>query len=176
MSIEKDKTTAFHQLLRNARRRMGVSQSALAEETGCSQSAISMMEKGRVDALSFDKLERISERLGVPIPKEKAGSVTAGSAAGFCPECECPSNKPYLVGDNVFWRPSIRQVSLSRGIYCQDCGEVLETACPHCSRVIQGGACCPHCGNAYVSATEEQIEKVRHQRVGWLQRIINENE
>ncbi len=165
MSDEDNRTTAFHRLLHDARRRMGISQSSLAKETGCSQSAISMMEKGRVDALSIEKLNRIAERLGVPVPEEKSRSSTAWPAAGFCPECECPSNKPYLVGDNVLWRPSIREVSLSRGVYCQDCGEVLETTCPNCNRAIQDGACCPYCGNAYVIASEEQTTRVRRQQM-----------
>ena len=50
-----------------ARRREGLSQSALAEEVGCMQSAISMFEKGNVTKLSKETIQKLSDRLKVPL-------------------------------------------------------------------------------------------------------------
>lgn len=164
MSDSLQQTTPFFQQLRAARRSQGISQSVLAAETGCTQSAVSMMEKGRMDALGRDKLVRIAERLGVALPKDAGPAAADGPVSGFCPECDCPSNEPYLVGPHVFFRPIIRPASAAHGHHCPDCGEVLETACPHCGRTIQEGACCRHCGTPYVIAPPETVAAIRRRK------------
>jgi transcriptional regulator with XRE-family HTH domain len=140
-----------------ARRKEGLSQSLLAEEVGCMQSAISMFEKGNVTKLSEETIIKLSKRLNVPLEEEKSPLVSSISSDfvhlvhGFCPDCSCPSNVPYLVGDRLFFRPSRHLASPSGGKRCALCGEVLELRCPVCGAALNDGACCGMCGTVYVT-------------------------
>ncbi len=140
---------------KDARRALGLTQTALAQEIGCHQAALSMFEKGNPTKLSEEYVNRLSARLGLDIKalseelaaeEREAVSRLASVAVGFCPEPECPSNSPYSVAGRTLYR-----VTLQKGRYCAHCGEVLETRCPHCGAAINEGACCSSCGNPYVS-------------------------
>lgn len=54
-------------LIRNVRKRRGLTQNDLATQTGTTQAYISNIEKGKVNP-SLDMLERISEALKMPVP------------------------------------------------------------------------------------------------------------
>ena len=142
-----------------ARRREGLSQSALAEEVGCMQSAISMFEKGNVTKLSKETIQKLSDRLKVPLEDNDSeiANITSipaiKSVYGFCPDCSCPSNVPYLVGERLFFRPSRHLASPTGGKRCALCGEVLELHCPVCGAGLNDGACCGVCGSPYVTST-----------------------
>ena len=109
--------------LRDARRGKRLSQAALAREAGCTQSAISMMELGRSDAVARETLLKIAAILDVPLDQ---AAVAAGGAAAprravaprlCCPQAECPSNVPFAVGESLsFW--SGRQPEGHNGPYC----------------------------------------------------------
>lgn len=140
---------------KDARRALGLTQTALAHEIGCHQAALSMFEKGNPTKLSEEYVNRLSARLGLDIKalseelaaeEKESVSRLASVATGFCPEPECPSNSPY----SVAWR-TLYRVTLQKGRYCAHCGEVLETRCPHCGAAINDGACCSSCGSPYVS-------------------------
>ena len=141
-----------HVMLRDARRAAGMTQSALASAVSCKQSAISMMERGRVDALAQGTLENIAEMLGVDLPDQAKPSVlqdlTVISAGAYCPTFDCPSNLPYMVGGEIFFAPS----SSGGSKHCSYCGELVESRCPGCGAVVESGACCLVCGTAYVSS------------------------
>lgn len=141
-----------------ARRKEGLSQSALAEEVGCMQSAISMFEKGNVTKLSEETIQKLSKRLNVPLQDENTslnsnnGDISFTNIVyGFCPDCSCPSNVPYLAGGRLFFRPSRHLASPAGGKRCALCGEVLELRCPVCGAALNDGACCGICGTAYVT-------------------------
>ncbi len=129
-----------------------MTQSALASAAGCRQSAVSMMERGREDALSYATLEKIAELLGVELPADFAPVAShypvTGAGRGYCPAFDCPSNSPYVVGGELFLLPSLD----SGGKYCRYCGELLEFRCPGCGSPVGDGACCVLCGAAYVSS------------------------
>lgn len=137
--------------LRNARRKAGMTQAGLAVAVGCAQSAVSMMEKGRTDALARDKLEEIARKLDVDLSaysiEQKSRHVTGFA---FCPNYECPSNRAYLAGNDVFFWPEDGLMILPDAVYCRYCGEVLVRNCCVCGRPAAEGACCRHCGNAYI--------------------------
>ncbi len=140
--------------LRAARRAQGISQSDLAREVGCRQSAISMMERGHSAALSQAMLERIRERLGLT-PDASAPDAANGAppspGLAYCPNPDCPSNLPVSVGDTVTFWPSAQPGS---GRYCGLCGEVLSYHCsnPLCRSPSRTSACCMNCGTPWVTA------------------------
>ena len=151
--------------IREARRSRGLSQSELAAEVGCKQSALSMFEQGDGTKLNDAVVERLAKKFGVDINATAAeceeGSqptvVQIGSqspAAGFCPNPKCPTNRLYKVGGRDCYRPDRTAADPVGGKFCAICGEVLEKKCPNCGAAVHDGAYCSFCGSAYVSAYE----------------------
>lgn len=144
---------------KEARKAKGLNQSALAKAVGCQQSAISMFEGGMVTKLSDDTVQKLSEFLGVPLEEVKVAEPVPAPAMpvleslpvkGYCPNCRCPSNVPYVVEGRLFFRPSHLEVPAGAK-YCPDCGELLEMRCPVCGAPLNAGACCAICGSTYVT-------------------------
>ena len=145
---------------KEARKGKGLSQSSLAVEVGCKQSAISAFENGDATKLSDATVKKISEVLGVsleaPKREEKAPqpvAVPGMMVRGYCPDPNCPSNVPYVVGDRLFFKTLRDKASPNGGTRCACCGEVLEMRCPACGAPLNDGACCGVCGASYVSIT-----------------------
>lgn len=159
-------TLPLHLQLRNARRSRGISQVELAQQVECKQSAISMMEGGRMSALARPTLEKIAAILGVELPPEiEAETPSAGAATHvapslpeaprvrICPNSECPGNIPYRVGEEVFFLPKGHHTSGNR---CPYCGEVLVGVCPECGAPLHAaGGCCTECGASLITAVQE---------------------
>ncbi len=147
-----DNLIPLHRRLRAARRAHGLTQSALAAEAGCQQSALSMMERGKVDALAHPTLVKIAELLGVeldPVEEQRTTPVVmAGGGRAICTNSDCPANVPYLAGDELLLWP--REQPTPGGNYCAWCGEVVARHCRHCQAAIGKGACCTACGTPYL--------------------------
>jgi transcriptional regulator with XRE-family HTH domain len=148
----------LHEAVLTARRRQGLTQSELASRVGSSQSAISMFEAGRADALSQEKIVLIARELGLDL-SVLAAAPEAGPAAPeilkFCPVDDCPSNVPYVSRGRLGYHPALVEGPASERTRCRYCGELLESACPNeeCRLPVAEGACCRGCGTAYVTAT-----------------------
>ena len=149
-----------------ARRTKGLRQTELAVQVGCTQSALSMFEGGQPTKLSDETVKKLSEVLGVPLQEEKSSpDVKLASESctpqvvvrGFCPNCHCPSNVPYVVEGRLLYRPSRKVASPTGGVRCTQCGEVLEMRCPRCGAHLNDGACCAVCGAAYVTPVVEEV-------------------
>jgi DNA-binding Xre family transcriptional regulator len=158
----RDKTEDLYRKLLAARRRRGMTQSELAVQTGCRQSAISMMERGKPDALSWQKLEAVAALLDVDISDYatkkddtvEATKIPATSVAGICPVFDCPSNLPFVVNGRLLVLPRTTVRGGER--HCAYCGELLESLCPECGApVVAGRACCGECGAAYITVPQE---------------------
>lgn len=139
--------------LRDARRDKGMTQCALARQLDCRQSAISMLEGGRPEALSQDTIARLAALLGVTLvvaPTSTTNAFISPAGRVYCPQAECPSNVPFAInGEVIFWpRP---QPDTSNGRHCAFCGEVLTAGCPACGTPIGEGGCCRACGSVLVS-------------------------
>jgi transcriptional regulator with XRE-family HTH domain len=150
----------LHRMLADARRRRGLTQAELARQADCRQSAVSMMERGRSDALSWSKIEAIGAILEVDVavfaPKTSTEEVPAllVSAAGYCPQFDCPANIPYVVNGRLYALPRIT----STGKFCQYCGELLEKSCPECgAKIDKASACCQQCGSSYVATPDDFV-------------------
>lgn len=169
-----------------ARRAKGFRQTELAARIGCTQSALSMFEGGQPTKLSEDTVKKLSEVLEVPLVEEKTPVGTLPSSGltdsvnvvhGFCPNCLCPSNVPYVVGRHLFYRPSRQVASPTGGVRCTQCGELLEMRCPSCGASLNDGACCAACGSAYVTAVMEEgldvvaYAKIRREEILQLRRL-----
>ncbi len=163
--------------LRDARRARGLTQSVLAEQAGCKQSALSMMESGRMDALAGGTVAKIAEILGVaysPAPRDTPETRPAPPPAGrpICPNGACPSNVPFVVdGELLFWP---RRQPAPAGRHCAFCGEVLTDRCRACGTPVTAGACCVQCGAAHVpppagvsDEPEAWADKRRRQLADW---------
>jgi len=151
----------FFEQVRRRRRAEGLTQSALAGEVGCTQSAVSMFESGRSDALSAETRKRIAERLGLEAPAARAAGAASGEGellrevCKYCPVDDCPSNVPYAVRGALHFKPALVAAPADRPTYCAWCGEVLESACPNpaCGAAVTAGAFCRICGTRYVPVT-----------------------
>lgn len=133
-----------------ARREKGLTQTALAAEVGCKQSAISMLEAGQVSKLSKENIERIATVLGLTLHTSETQVVpSAGPQQGYCPNARCPTNTPYVVQEQLIFQPRLQSDT-----HCAFCGELLETRCPNCASPIHmEGAYCSRCGEARVTNT-----------------------
>jgi len=144
--------------IKEARREAKLSQSVLAAEVGCKQSALSMFEQGDGTKLNDAVVEKLAAKFGIdlkapveetPMPTESLRLVTT-PATGFCPNPHCPSNHSYEVDGRTFFRPDRASADPVGGKFCAFCGEVLEKHCPNCGAPIHEGAVCSHCGEPYV--------------------------
>ena len=146
---------------KEARQAKGYNQSTLARMVGCKQSAVSMFESGMTTKLSDETVKKLSEVLGVSIePKAKeeqsysnihVQTISGSVVHGYCPNCDCPSNVPYVVGYRLLYRPIRNIASPTGGTRCTQCGELLEMICPACGAPLNDGACCASCGSTYVA-------------------------
>ena len=144
-----------------ARRAKGIRQTDLAEQVGCKQSALSMFEGGQPTKLSDEAVKKLSEILGVPIvaentqgtncPRLEVPDENGIAVLGFCPNCHCLSNVPYVVDGRLFFRSPRKVASPTGGVRCTQCGEILEMRCPTCGASLNDGACCAACGAPYVT-------------------------
>ena len=149
--------------IRKGRREAGLSQSELAAEVGCKQSALSMFEQGDGTKLNEEVIEKLAEKFGIDIkqlPKKDEGLSKRVESPrglqkkegqrGYCPNPNCPSNHIYEVEGEAFARPDRMAADPVGGKYCALCGEVLEKKCPSCGAPIHDGAICSYCGERYV--------------------------
>ena len=150
--------------IKEARKAKGMNQSSLAQAVGCRQSAISMFEAGMASKLSEETVRKIGELLGVELNPAVMDSTeqdvsevpdeygSLNKTRGYCPNCSCPSNVPYVVDGRLLYRPSRSLASPLGGSRCAQCGDVLEMVCPSCGALLNDGACCCRCGNPYVAS------------------------
>ena len=149
----------LYRQIRLARRQQGMTQSQLAREAHCSQSAISMYESGHLDALAGKTVKLIAERFGIEIPVDTAASMGAPpvdlACRKYCPVDDCPSNIPYIAGAGLHFKPTLVEAPADETSHCGFCGEVLERACPqeHCGAPLNDGGFCERCGTSYVPVT-----------------------
>ncbi len=155
-----------------ARKAKGLRQTVLASQVGCTQSALSMFEGGQPTKLSDDSVKKLSELLGISLSDTKREVASPDVQMvyadlpvinGFCPNCQCPSNVPYVVGGRLFFRPSRTIASPNGGTRCTQCGEVLEMRCPKCGAPLNDGACCAVCGSNYVTPIlQEDVDLIAY--------------
>ena len=129
-----------------------------------------MFEAGMSTKLSDEMVKKMAEVLGLDLEamrkaeaerRKKAedsvvttnvvNPVPAMVVHGYCPNCHCPSNVPYVVEGRLYYRPSRNLASPNGGLRCSQCGELLELRCPVCGAPLNDGACCTVCGNPYVT-------------------------
>lgn len=151
--------------LKAARRAAGLSQTVLAVEVGCKQSALSMFEQGDGTKLNDEVIEKLAKRFGIELKQgsgvEGSSSSTRVSAVGlhiqsgqaFCPNPLCPSNHAYTVDGRDYVLPDRSAADPVGGKFCALCGEVLERRCPNCGASVHAGAICSLCGEPYVAVT-----------------------
>jgi transcriptional regulator with XRE-family HTH domain len=145
------------EVFRQARRDRGLTQSELAAQVGATQSAVSMFEAGKADALAEDTIRAMATAMGIDLPSAGEGRQPArGTAAGvakFCPAYDCPGNVPFLIGGRVRTLVSPVCALESEPTRCRLCGELLERCCPNaaCRAPVAAGAFCARCGTAYIA-------------------------
>jgi transcriptional regulator with XRE-family HTH domain len=148
----------LHERFRSQRRALGVTQSQLAEEVNCAQSAVSMFESGRMDVLSRDKVAAIAAVLDVDLDEIFSVDLAMNgpvSVLKYCPSDECPSNIPYVVRAQLCFQPKMVLAPTAQQTRCAGCGDVLEDCCPDesCCAPVEEGSFCMCCGSAYVTST-----------------------
>ena len=149
-----DSAEPFHLQVRAARRAAHWSQTELAAKAGCRQSQLSAFESGVPGKVSRETIAKLAELLGLdpPAADVAAPPSAAPGARARCPNFECPSNLPYLVGGQLLFLPL---GTAGSGAHCAICGEVLVRACPHCGAPIRApGGCCEACGAPIVEMPE----------------------
>lgn len=141
-----------------ARREAGLSQSEVAAEVGCKQSALSMFEAGDPTKLNDEVVEKLARKFNIsledpsPVKTENLSKeVVITGEKGFCPNPDCPSNRRYQVGGQLFLEPDRSMADPVGGKFCVKCGEVLEKRCPNCGAPLHDGAVCSFCGKSYIA-------------------------
>lgn len=142
---------SFCSALAKARRAAKLSQSEVAAEVGCKQSALSMFEQGETTKLNDEVVEKLSKKFNLDLKTSSGLPRPVQDVQGFCPNPQCPSNKAYLVGSRTFLRPDRDMADPVKGRFCAVCGEVLEKKCPNCGAFVHAGAVCSLCGEPYVA-------------------------
>lgn len=167
----------FSRRMRDARRAKGLTQADVARLVGCQQSQVSMLEGGLPNKVARETLAKIADLLGIEIPDPPATSVPAATGAlpfaghAFCPQPDCPSNTPYVVGGEIFFRPAPQPGVPRPGHRCAWCGEVLAFVCPKCGAAATAGACCRECGAplvmppAYIDSAPELWAENRRREI-----------
>lgn len=142
-----------------ARREAGISQTELAAEIGCKQSALSPFERGDGTKLSDEAIQKLSEKFGIPLPKDSSSAVQAPAFnlqpgfppfTGLCLNPDCPSHRKLMAGPRALIFPDRKLTDPVGGRFCAYCGEVLERKCPNCGSPVHDGAICSCCGKPYV--------------------------
>jgi len=151
-------STEFCVNLRLARREAGITQSALAREVGCKQSALSMFEQGDGTKLNNEVIKKLAKKFDLEITTDDAsvedaarGGPHALPGTAYCPNPKCPSNHRYQVEEKVLYRPDREAADPVGGKYCAVCGELLERNCPNCGAPVHDGAVCSICGDPYIA-------------------------
>lgn len=162
--MTEDGTENLHKQLRRARIEAGLTQAALAKQVGCKQSAVSMMEAGRREAMARETLAKVAAVLKFDLPEVSESAPQAFSNAfSVCGNFSCPSNLPYTVGEDVYFLPL---GTAGRGRHCILCGELLLSLCAHCDAPIGNlGGCCGACGELFVELPDGYVEDVS----GWVE-------
>ena len=150
--------------IKEARRAAKLSQSVVAAEVGCKQSALSMFEQGDGTKLNEEVINRLAKKFDVSLTAEKKieepesprvplafAPVQEIRIHGFCPNPHCPSNKVYEVDGRTFVLPNRTAADPVGGKFCTLCGEILEKRCPNCGAPVHDGAICSLCGDPYVA-------------------------
>lgn len=147
--------------LKEARRKAKLSQSELAVEVGCNQSALSMFESGDPTKLNDEVVEKLARKFKVDLqaaPSNAFADVSAltpplqrpSAHTGYCPNPNCPSNRRYEVEGRAFALPDRDVADPVGGRFCAMCGESLNRSCPNCGAPVHPGAICSICGEPYV--------------------------
>jgi transcriptional regulator with XRE-family HTH domain len=147
--------------VRKKRHEKHFSQSKLASRIGCSQTAISKIEKGDLSSLSEEKLSALCRELHVTV----APIVASRSVLAFCGNHDCPLGWREVVNGILVIQPAMFRIEAREMRFCKACGKPLLTACQEikCSALPQEGASfCTKCGTPLV-----KIE--RHQQTGDLE-------
>ena len=148
---------------KEARRDAGLSQSVLAAEVGCKQSALSMFEQGDGTKLNDAVIDKLAKRFSISLAESSSESNASSLAlaarvfaphTGYCPNPLCPSHQKYRVDGKLLFRPNREVEDPVGGRFCAVCGEILERKCPNCGGEIHDGAVCSFCGSPYVSVVE----------------------
>ena len=154
----------FCRKVKAARKEAGLSQSELASEIGCKQSALSVFEQGDGTKLNDDVIDKLAKKFNLSLERSPTPSLphastpsllhspTTSLQRGFCPNPHCPSNKEYFVEELRLFLPDREAADPVGGKYCALCGEILEHRCPNCGAPVHAGAICSLCGQPYVAA------------------------
>ena len=148
--------------IKDARRGAKLSQSVVAAEVGCKQSALSMFEQGDGTKLNDAVVEKLAKKFGIELhPAKEAKAVSPSPAVvrvmsgepatGFCPNPHCPTNHGYEIEGRAFLKPDRAEADPVGGRFCAVCGEVLVKRCPNCGAPVHSGAVCSFCGEPYVA-------------------------
>ena len=150
--------------MRQARIAAGLSQSRLAAEIGCKQTAISMVEQGDGTKLNDEAIKKICAKFKIELKSEKDEQPVVLAQpvirqqirphTAFCPNAFCPSHTEYFVDGRRLLKPDRVQTDPVGGKFCAVCGELLERCCPNCGAPVHDGAICSHCGEAYVTVVQ----------------------
>jgi DNA-binding XRE family transcriptional regulator len=145
----------FANEVRRKRHDRHLTQTALAEQIECSQTAISNIERGDLNALSSEKLKVLCRKIGLNSP----AVVNIVTVPSYCGNSDCPLGWTDVVNGNLVVQPAIFLVEKDATRFCKGCGQVLLTTCqePSCSKpVLEGSAFCISCGSPLVKTEKHQ--------------------
>jgi DNA-binding XRE family transcriptional regulator/transcription elongation factor Elf1 len=144
----------FGSSVKAARLTQNYSQEELAAKAGCSQSAISRLENGNLDAVSDEIAHTICSELGIDPKSYQPNEIYLA-----CTNPTCPLNFLYLLnGGQIGCKPWMTRGSPDKDMYCPACGSLLANRCQDIkcgAPLVSGNAHCSKCGKAYAELPRE---------------------
>lgn len=159
-----------HIAIRKARLDAKLTQAQLAEKIGCKQTSVCQYEQGASQILSREKVEQMAKVLGVDLTAYREGGEhevahSAGRVLKACFSNKCISNRPYYIGDDIYYMPAmVASHSGEVNTHCDSCPEWLDDCCPNgdCNAPLLQGAFCRKCGEPYVPPMDPLPDDVEH--------------
>ncbi len=145
----------FAREMRKRRHEKHFSQSELAARVGCSQSAISNVERGKLSSISEEKLIALCHELGLTAPPVVEGRWVLG----FCGNPDCPLGWREVINGTLAIQPPMFRIEEDEMRFCKACGKPLLLTCQEnaCNTPPQEGASfCIKCGAALVKTEKHQ--------------------
>lgn len=146
----------FGNEVRRRRHEKHVSQIELAQRIGCSQTAISRIEAGELEALSGEKLRNLCGELGLQAPEGSTG----GLIVSYCGNPDCPLGWREVVNGKLSVQPAMFRIQPNTTRFCKACGSPLLVQCQDVAcgaSPEEGAAFCTACGTPLVQLEKHQV-------------------
>jgi predicted XRE-type DNA-binding protein len=143
----------FGRRISQKRKELRWNQTQLASTIGCSQTAISDVEAGKMFKFGTETISEFFKFLDIPFDPASLETKSTLRRLAFCGTHDCPISIPFVVHGRIVVQPITQMHQGTQPPLCQWCGTRMLDGCssPGCNVALVGGAVfCPGCGEPFV--------------------------